>query len=85
LSEAAIARADRLKTFGSRVNASLCAVTSCDQPAPRGGFCSFRDMTGSLARFPPKWTHLVDKTSRHFNMVGQILIAEPVSTSAGFL
>jgi formamidopyrimidine-DNA glycosylase len=39
---------------------------------------------GALARFPTRWTHLVDKTSRHNNMLEQIPFAEPVSTSAGF-
>jgi hypothetical protein len=38
----------------------------------------------ALARFPTRWTHLVDKKSRHFDMLEQILIAEPVATSAGF-
>jgi hypothetical protein len=37
-----------------------------------------------LARFPTRWTHLVGKKSRRFNMLEQIPIGEPVSTSAGF-
>ncbi len=64
----------------------------CFQPtaAARGrvvsvGAQTFVDVDGvRLARVPTRWTHLADKKSCRFNMLEQILTAEPVSTSAGF-